>query len=206
MSFNPNIPQPNGFLADSQGQIKNNFTFSNGVMEINHYPFNDTTANKGKHKWSEYVNQTGLPLTQAAGEGTLYTKSVSSESQLFYSPDATTRQYQISRFIEASFALFATNTNYPQVPAVPTQFGGFTWLPGGLLLQYGRADNPGGSGTVKFPVSFTSDVFLVQLTPRNDGSHSAFTYYIDGAPAITSFSYRGSTTGSNALFWLAIGV
>jgi len=207
MSYNPSIPNPTDFLSDSQGQIKTNFTAINAGLSINHYPLSPNTTDTGKHKFVEMVNN-AAPVG-AANEGVIYTKTIGAPaaSEMFYKPDATTDEYQVTRTFSAGIPLFGTNTNYPQVPARPNQFGGWTFLPGGLLLQYGRVDSPtAGPFTVKFPISFTSPPYIIELTPRNDGSHSAFTYYIDGAPTSTSFNYQGSTSGSNALFWMAIGI
>jgi hypothetical protein len=49
MTYLPNIPLPTDLLSKSQGDILNNFTSSNNVFGIDHYKFDDATANKGKH-------------------------------------------------------------------------------------------------------------------------------------------------------------
>jgi len=51
MTFNPNIPMPNDELSDSQGDIQTNFNQSNIIFGIDHYTFDNGTANKGKHTW-----------------------------------------------------------------------------------------------------------------------------------------------------------
>jgi len=50
MTFNPAIPQPGDFLADSQQDILDNFSTSNTSFGKDHYPFDDLTANNGLHK------------------------------------------------------------------------------------------------------------------------------------------------------------
>lgn len=49
MSFNPNIPQANDDLSDSQGDLLLNFQTSNASFGVDHYPFADLTANNGFH-------------------------------------------------------------------------------------------------------------------------------------------------------------
>ena len=50
MTFNPNIPQPNDLLSDSQGDLLINMTALDTVYGGDHYPFSDVTANSSKHK------------------------------------------------------------------------------------------------------------------------------------------------------------
>jgi len=132
--YNNNIPKPTDFLSDSQQQLLNNFAQLDVTMAVNHYNFSDNTIKNGKHKFVELVAQS-LPTT-LSGEGSLYSNTAG-QTQLFYTSDAGAQAYQMTRAIDASISLFATNTNYPQVPPVADQFGGWTFLPGGLLLQYG---------------------------------------------------------------------
>lgn len=47
--FNPNIPNPTDFLSDSQLALKNNNGGLNTVFNVDHYTFNNATANKGFH-------------------------------------------------------------------------------------------------------------------------------------------------------------
>ena len=56
MAYDPNIPLPTDLLSVSQNDIKNNFTQANTSFGIDHYPFDDGTANNGKH------NQVTTPL------------------------------------------------------------------------------------------------------------------------------------------------
>lgn len=217
MSFKPNIPQPNDFLSDSQNDLLNNFTISNAVMDINHYTFANTSPNKGKHKYTELVNNAAP--AGASGEGILYTRTVTTfpavtESELFYKPDASVNQYQLTRTVDGIFVYFGQNVNNYNAngtggPVGVAFTGGWTFLPGtsGMILAYGSVNAPGaGPTSVIFPVTFTAPPFLIELTPRNDGNHSAFTYYIDGAPTTTQFTFRGSTSGSNTLYWMALGI
>jgi hypothetical protein len=64
MSFNNNIPQPGDNLSDSQGQLLVNNISLNNSFGVDHYTFNDLTANNGKH------NQVTTPLITPLGHPT----------------------------------------------------------------------------------------------------------------------------------------
>jgi hypothetical protein len=194
MSYQPR-PDPSGdTLVASRDQIRTNFEIIQDRFEDDHTEYSTGT---GKHDKTTMPEQASAPTT-AANEGAFYTKvgTNPAETNAFFRAESNGFEYQITKSISASTGRFGSTPN------------GWTFLPGNLLFQWGRVDTPGGSGTVTFAtdnVAFPTACFSVMLTPRNDGSHSAFTYYLDGAPTSTAFSYRGSTTGSNALFWIAIG-
>lgn len=216
--FKSNIPLGSDIISVSQGDLLGNNNWMPATMGKDHqiapFPGNSDSATtfEGRHIQVCLNDRTGTePNPAVIGDGTdsllfsagkvLYWRSTNAGQT---NPIEMTSDVPWS--IAGSYALFGTNTNYPQVPAVATQFGGWSFLPGFMLMQWGRVDTPGSSSTVvKFPITFSAAPFTIQLTPRNDGSHSAFTYYLDGAPTATQFAYRGSTGGSNALYWLAIG-
>lgn len=49
MTYNNAIPQPGDELSVSQGDILTNFQVLNNSFGVDHYPYNDLTANNGKH-------------------------------------------------------------------------------------------------------------------------------------------------------------
>lgn len=198
MSYNANIPQPNDLLSKSQADIKNNFLSANTSFGVNHTAF-DVAVNAGKHKFVEMPIQ-ALPGT-LANEGSLYTNTAG-QSQLFYTADAGARAYQLTRAIDASFATFSTSTNYPA--ARTGQNGGWTFLPGGLLLQYGLYSNSSGGGGdfVKYPIPFTSTPFSVTLTMIRNSSNTDALYV--HTVTNTQFGYRDTSSG-NPFYWVAIG-
>lgn len=206
MTYIANIPLPGDLLSKSQQDINNNFTKANSSFGRNHYPFDDGTANNGKHKFVDMPVQL-LPAI-SAGEGALYVKTAG-QSQLYYTPDAGGIEYQVTRVIDASFARFATDGAYPSnaTPAGATTVGGWTFLPGGLLLQYGTVTTPGNASTViDFPISFTNPPFAISISiQRNSGSDDNL--FINAKTAST-FTYFASTsgTGFQAFDFIAIGI
>lgn len=65
MAYQTLIPQPNDDLDVSVTDIQQNFLTANTVMSIDHYPFDDVTANKGFHKTVTSPDQTTAPTTTA---------------------------------------------------------------------------------------------------------------------------------------------
>jgi hypothetical protein len=88
---------------------------------------------------------------------------------------------------------------------------GWTFLPGGLLMQYGTAtvNIAGSSTTISFPISFTSSVFSITIGCINTGGNSpaANNVFIQsGSVEIDQFIATNSSSGTvNTIYWMAIG-
>jgi hypothetical protein len=97
-----------------------------------------------------------------------------------------------------------------------TSTSGATFLPGGLILNYGfLALNTvplRNGGTITYTQPYPNACFTVYLTYKNDGSIGGdLSYFVNGAPGKTTFNYMGAgsyTAGSavnTQLFYMAIG-
>lgn len=205
-------------LSDSQPLIRGNFSSADTTFGLNHYSFTNLTAQIGKHKFVSLpvlANYAAISPAPVAGDATVYSKTAGAASQIFAVTDAATDEYQMTRFIPASFALFATNTNYPQIPAKAYESGGWTFLPGGLIMQYGSV-LPGQStsqtGTTKFPISFTSAPFVVMPTAVSRaagvGTQTRVISIKDTTVTNTQFQWTWDNGTSNyvGFNWIAIGV
>lgn len=202
-AFNANIPQPNDNPSNSQGQLLTNNQSNNSIWAVDHIGFNIT--NSGLHQQVRMPAE-ALPSVQA-GFGGLYCNTAGSETNLFYTPDASGNIYQLTRTITASYPNFGTNLAYGAPPAGFSQVGGWTFLPGGLLLQYGlfsKAGALGTSGTIQFPVAFTSAVYSVNPTLIRASSNS-HPISMPATAGLTSFQFQTDTTQSDAVYWSAIG-
>ena len=206
-TYNPLIPTGLVNLDTDYKNIQLNFQQADTSFGVNHTPFS-VTPNNGKHKFVEMPISTVIPPGLAASEGTLYTKTASTVSELFYTPDTSTNEYQLTRTISASFSKFATNLAYGTPPAGFTQTGGWTFLPGGLLLQYGFFGKPlgiGSSGQVQFPVTWTTGAFSITLIAYRDSGSEFVVLNSTTPPTTTTFNYFASSNGSDGFFWQAIG-
>lgn len=203
MVFNPNVPQPNDLLSDSQGDILQNFSAANTSFGINHYPFDNATINNGKHKFVGMPVSTVIPPGLIAGEGTVYSQTANAASQLFYSPDASGNEYQMTRCINASFSSFSTNTVFDGTQ--PRVTGGWTFLPGGMLMQYGFLNAPTDNDTIKFPVAFTT-FGMPLISPVRGDTKDKVVGIKTGSVTTTQFQIRLSGSDQpTGLYWHVIG-
>ncbi len=180
-AFNDTIPDgPNNPSDDQPIMLANNVS-AKAIMNVDHIGYG--LANGGIHRQVNMFNSAPPRI----GDIVLYSRNAITNLPVLWQKNSA---------IDAPLNIGIYNGSDQ----------GYSSIYGGLVLQWGSVASPGGSGMVNFPYTFTVKVFTIQLTARNDGSHSAFTYYIDGAPLVGSFNYRGSTTGSDTLFWFAVGV
>lgn len=94
MAYTANTPNFGDAFNATQPIIRANFQEIASAIAVNHGDFN--SANQGKHKFVELVNQASAPGTSAA-EGALYCKDVGSgESQLFYRRESNGAESQIT--------------------------------------------------------------------------------------------------------------
>lgn len=194
MTYNPNIPQPNDRPAQSQGQILTNFTQLNTIFDENHVTFNNVTvADRGKHKFVVIKRNGGDPTT-AGTDTALYTKSSSGTSQLFW------------RFQGDGSVVRITNS----IPPFAVQ-NGYTWLPGGMMLQWGTANvNQDGTGNIVFPTPFSGVPYVVlPVIQRSIGSVNAVVACVRTG-TITANGFGTlllpiSPADIRTIYWAAIG-
>ena len=135
MSYTVNIPATGQSLGNSRPQVVGNFNYINTAFAINHVAFNQ--VNVGKHYKVEMPRQSPSP-TPAAAEGFLFTKLANGITKLIWKRDAGATDIEL------------TNVN-------PTNAQkGSTFLPGGLLLQWGKVSLAAGTANVTFQETFTS--------------------------------------------------
>ena len=201
-TYNRDIPAAANNPSSDQPLMQTNTNHIDDIIDEDHYSFDE--SNGGLHR--QVRMPVGTIPTVASGSGALYTKS-STGSQLFYTPDNGGNEYQMTRCISASFTTFSTNTSYGAPPATFTQTGGWTYLPGGMLLQYGfygKTGALGSSGTIQFPVTFSTGCYSVttSLSRSSSGDQSLTVNSI----TTSSFLFKSSSSGSDGVYWQAIGV
>lgn len=202
-SYNLNIPDAPNDPSSDQPLMKTNTNNIDAIIDEDHYSFDE--ANGGLHRQVRIPVSGAIPGGLIASSGTLYTKT-SVEGTLFYSPDTTGDEYQLTRTITASFAEFGTNTNYSG-----TLNGGWTFLPGGLLLQYGLATSSGTAlpnTIVTLPVTMTNSAYSVNCTILTTVDSRFFVEVYDVSTnqfrAVTRDS-SGSKTSGITFYWQVIG-
>jgi hypothetical protein len=209
------VPNSGQSLGQTRDAIRTNFSVLQTTIDQNHVDLN--LANKGKHYVIQMPVTASIPVAPlppgglVANEANIYAKTSSAASQIFFSPDASGNEYQITRAITASFALFAANAAYGAPPAGTLISGGWTFLPGGLLFQYGKftglgASNTPANGTIPFPVAFTGVPFLIEMTVVKDGGNGIANVSRSTPPTNTGFTYALDGSNYAGVYWTAIGI
>lgn len=192
------LPSTGQTLGGTRDQIRQNFVEIDSTLTINHYSMNE--ANTGKHKFASFPVQAADPTT-AASESAIYSKT--GVPNIFIRNQSDGQVYQLTNMKDASIASFATFTNY-----LGTLNGGWTFLPGGLLLQYGILPSPTDLATITFPLSFNSaaEVFSITLGGVRSNTNDKVISILDGSITATKFqvTLSGSSPPTN-VFWQAIG-
>lgn len=85
---------------------------------------------------------------------------------------------------------------------------GYTYLPGGLLLQWGSVSmGGGGDNPVTFPTPFPTACFQVlacTVDPVSGGGGDRITYVVGGTVTTTGCTLSNNGSGASAA-WLALG-
>lgn len=202
MTYTRDIPITGDSLGGTRDRIRTNFQQIDTVLAVNHVAFN--SLGEGKHKFLQMPEQVSAPTT-ATNEGGFYTKvgTNPAETNLFYRGESNGFEYQLTKAISASTSSFSTIS---QTLSSANGFGGWTFLPGNLILQYGFF-NPNTSTTVKFPISFNAIPYSVQLTLSSDNNSTFRVGISTGTLTASQFIFEGSVSShSNPIYFLAIGV
>lgn len=190
MSYTTNIPVIGQSLGASRPGINSNFQYINTWAKQNHY-FNET--NGGRHKFVELPNQGTVPpaVSRIGNEVTLYGKSDGAVSQLWLVRDASGTEIQLT-----------SGSNAPV-----NNFNGYSFLPGGILIQWGFIPNGSGtSGTTNFNINFKTSQYNVQLLlARNASGGDSIWQDTSGTNDRKKFSWKGTTGTYAYIYWFAIG-
>lgn len=214
-----NIPAGPNNPSFDRPKMTVNTNSTDDLLNIDHFSFGVNLG--GDHKQVTLPLSNGgtgsIPAGRIPNTGTLYTKTATStgvltESNLFYTPDASTNEYQLTKTITASYPLFGTKTVY-QTTAIFNADGGWTFLPGGILLQYGSVVITAVQLTpaivINFPVQFAAGtVPIFTLAERGRIPSTSIRYeYVENSVTNLSFSlqYAQGGSGTNIVNWTAIG-
>lgn len=200
MSFTPNIPQSGQSLGQTRDNVRNNFANYNTVMSVNHVAPNN--AGQGKHNFCEFptqgVNPNGAPAT-SAGEVAVYCKTIGGVPELFMQKEnqlANAADIQLSK---TSYGVLAASN-------------GYTFLPGGIILQWANFPAAGNNTVLKWAdagitlPNFPTACWKVFITTIKGAPFASGTIYILDASITTSQFTTVSNIGANVpIQVLAIG-
>ncbi len=204
-TYNPGIPTGTVPLNLDYQNIQNNFTQLNTLYNTDHVPLTDTTALKGYHQTIHSVpfsttssnppnNQPVAKPTSVAGVSEIFTAiitdGINTASALYFQTD-TGLLMQLTR-------------NFVPVAAAT----GKTFLPGGLILQWGTVAATNSSPTVTFPLAFPANCFNVSITRMHSSSSpGSNSYWLEFSSPLskTSFKIINDDGHTWSYLWTAIG-
>jgi len=190
-------PNPPNNPSTDVPDMKTNCNSISAILAVDHIGFN--AANGGFHNVIHFSNQGADPVADGT-HGTLYTKILTnygnSDTALF--------------FETGGGRIFQLTTNpggAGPIPQNPTS--GYSFLPGGFLIQYGFASSSNASPNlaVTFPIAFTTSVLTLQLDVL-ENSNSRRLWHLNSVTASGFDAYIQDTNGSsvsNQVYWMAIG-
>ena len=183
-SYDSSIPAADHNPSIDQQVMQTNALAIENIWAVDHYTFE--TGTDGKHKQVTFTGATSpVPTNPQTGTaGVLYaTLDSGSACQL--------------SFVNKN-GIIPLTTGNPSVAA-----NGYTYLPGGLLFQWGTVNATPAGATFTFPKAFSSAVYSVTLGMRATGAQSCATA-LTGTPLSTITVY--SQTGTQVVYVMAIGV
>jgi len=189
-TYNRDIPAANNNPSSDQPLMQTNTNSIYDIINQDHVTFGNGTES-GYHKvlhFKNFSNGITPPVNPPSdsSHGQLYTRTRDGYNQLFYEDTGGT-VYQVTSFPQASN-------------------NGYTYVPGGILFQWGQIASAGTSGTVTFPTPFPSGnpPFTIQVSLERTSANQTVTVDSATIPTATTFHYLISS-GTNKLYWLAIG-
>lgn len=183
MTYNPNIPQANQLISQSQAQIQTNFAQLDTVFDIDHVTFDNATAgNRGKHRQSTYIQLAGDPTT-AVDELAMYAKDLAGAETLYLRKESNGTVVQMSG-------------RDPVVAA-----SGETFLPGGLLMKWGQIGAASNGVAQNFPTAFPTACYSVVVCANVSGTLPSV-----GVNGFTTAGFTFRTSGGAIpITYVAIG-
>ncbi len=207
MSYTQDIPVSGDSLGGTRDRIRTNFQLISSVFGQNHLTFGQ--SNQGLHKYvvmpeaDTLAAPDGVPGTNA-NEAALFMNPGDNpaETNLFIRGESNGNNWELTRLDNANFARFGKEAASAPSLTLPN---GWTFLPGGLIMQWGEVPNVVTTGTVTFNVkniNFPSTILSVFTSLNKDSNESSNVHTL----TTTSFQYRTTTSsGTGTLYWWALG-
>jgi hypothetical protein len=199
--FNTQIPAANDDPAFDQPQMQTNNLSTANLIAVDHVGFKNNDGGAHTRVQLKNIPNPGQVPTGGYGNGflTLFSDVVNGVDQLFMVRDAGVAADRIQ--LTGPFTPNTTGNSGKN---------GYTFLPGGILLQWGSILTIGGNTPVLFATSninFPTNCFTVSLTV-NSGSISSGAIY--SAISVTTSGFNLIVTPSlipagRNFFWTAIG-
>ena len=157
MAFLRDYPTASQAISASQPILKENFNASDDSFGTDHFAFSNTTAQNGTHKQVQLYEGTSVNGTIPAG-----LKGANYES-IYSSLTAGTGELWMVRGASAT----GVQLTGPGTPTATT--AGYSFLPGGILIQWGQKiqamSSGSNTGTITFSLPFPNKIFVITANP-----------------------------------------
>lgn len=212
--YTTGVPNPPNNPSADVGNMQTNTNSISGLIAVDHVGFNGSLGVGGKHQQVQIQSQGSIPPNLSGQQSTLYAKQ-SGGSQIFFTPGTSGLEYQLTRSVNSGFSSFGQFGNFGTITAGYTMNTGWTFLPGGMLFQYGSVTRGGGISpstiVVGFPVTFSTEDIVVSITPicKNGGTSEVHTASLQNNTLSDSgftCNFDSSTSSYLGFTWTAIGV
>jgi hypothetical protein len=204
MAYQPNVPTGTVPLNQDYANLQGNFSSLDSQWKVDHVPLTNTSGvppagDNGYHTFVHFVPfstpSSVPPSTQPVVPGVSGPSATPGFGQLFGVTVADGQNTDSSLYyLSSGGRLTQLTRNIQPLAASP----GYTFLPGGLIFQWGVTVSSG-TGNISFPIPFTAGTFLpvVTIAPVS-------------GPAVTllvSTSDSGFKINQNGIgvSWMAIG-
>lgn len=199
-SYQPNIPTGTETLDVDYLNLRGNFQQMDTTYKVDHVALTDGTVMNGYHKTVHMTDAAGDPAT-VTGTGILYNKEIN---------DGINTDYEL-HFKSSLGNVIQLTRNF--VPSAGTN--GYTFLPGGLIFQWGLLAIAVGAtdGTTTFTytgvgnIAFPNNVFGGSVNFRLSGDPT--NKFSCGFKTLTTtqatISWSSSSSRPNGFYWTLIG-
>lgn len=197
MTYQPGVPTGTVPLNQDYLNLQGNFGQLNTQWLVDHVPLTSTSGSppNGYHLSIHMVPQASI--TNTPGYSQWYTQTVNdginTDQILYYNTGTGNRTTQMTR-------------NF--VPVAATS--GYTFLPGGFVLQWGTATFTG-SFSITYTIPLSNPAYSIQLTQFNNGSSSIREYGQVFATTAEGFTGRAIEEGGGlspnlrTFYWVSLG-
>jgi len=187
MTYVKDMPNASDIPSVSQAQLKINFQSLFSWSALDHESLTSGAAFFGKHRFCTLTPQ-GAGNATLANEVSLYSKSLGGAQTLYFRRPSSGTEIPLTGPID------------PIVAA-----NGCTFLPGGLMLQWGQTGGiaSNANAVIGFSSAFSGNAYSVTVTGRHNGGE-----IVGGniaAIGAASFTLRNTSTSNRDFYWIAIG-
>jgi hypothetical protein len=189
--YQPLIPTGTVDLDVDYQNLQNNFQQLDTSFGVDHLPFSNQTAQNGYHKNVHLVPNAASVATPGYGQvfNATLNDGINTDQILF--------------FLTGGNRLMQLTRNFAPVAGT----NGYTFLPGGFIMQWGRATTASGA-TITFPQAFPSAVYSIQCTVVQNTTNRHFVYVRSQNTTgfVTTQLDSGGIAETSTFSWTAIGV